>query len=192
MGVNDASNESPTSHGGPRQIYCPRRVEIARFGGGAGGAGGTFYFRINCPDSRVRTKFAIIGVAKAQGTAPGSAVLAGRGITIWPYAVEDDQIKGGRGTPVSDVIPGVTESAPLAIPTHAGLGGYGRELETIADGVEVKVVIPTQDPGGTGGSLFVQTRYQPDSSAQIIPWDQWDEIRSLCDIRIYSTPIVVP
>lgn len=183
--MNDASNESPTSHSGPRQIYCPRRQLLATFNG-VGGPGGDIYFRINTPDARLRGKFAIIGVPDPGLTSNGATVLAGRGITIWPYAVEDDEVMGGRGTPVSDVIPGVTLAAQLAIPSHAGLGGFGREFVTISDGIECLVRIPAQG-AGVAGKLYVQARYQPVSSAGFIPWAQWDEIRSDLEIQVFDS-----
>lgn len=183
--MNDASNESPTSHAGPRQIYCPRRRELADFSA-LGGAGGEITVRINTPDSRLRGKFAIFAVPRTNTTAPATAVLTGRGVTIWPYAVEDDQVNGQRGTPVSDVIPGVTAAAPLAIPVHAALAGFGREFITISDGIEVRVTIPAQLAGGTPGKLFIQARYQPVSSVGFIPWQQWDEIRSDLEFVVFG------
>lgn len=165
---------------------------IAEFRGGAGGAGGTVIARINTPDARIHGAFSLIGSSVGGGSAPGRVVLAGRGIKVWPYAVTDDQVVGKRGTPVSDMIAGVTQAAPLAIPIHAGLGGWGREWVTAADGLELEITIPTQSPGGVAGFLWLQARYQPVSSVGFIPWAQWREITSTCEFQITGGPIVVP
>jgi hypothetical protein len=180
--MNDAENESPTSYYGPRQVHCPRRELIATFNG-VSGAGGAVTFRVNTPDARLRGKFALICVPNTGTTAPPATCFNGRGVTVWPYAVEDDQVNGQRGTPVADMIPGVTFAAPLAIPVHARLGGWAREFVTSADGYEVLVTIPAQ-LGGVPCALYAQARYQPVSSAGFIPWQQWQEIRSELDIRL--------
>jgi hypothetical protein len=180
----DSGDESPTSFYGPRQVHRPRRVELARFGGGAGGAGGTVIARINQADARIHGAFSLIGQPFGGGTAPGKVVLAGRNITVWPYAVTDDDVNGQRGTPVADMIPGVTQAAPLAIPIHSGLGGWGREFVSAGDGLELEITIPTQDPGGTAGTLFLQAVFQPVSSCGFIPWSQWDEIRRELEFQV--------
>ncbi len=186
--ANDASNESPTSHSGPRQIHCPRRRLLVEFGGGAGSSvDKTILVRIPTPDSRIRGKFGLFGAAQPPGTAPGRVILAGRGLMVWPYASEDDQAGGATPIPVSDMIPTVTQAAPLAIPVHAGLGGFGREFVTIADNIELEITVPAQAPGGTAGALYLQGRFQPDASSQIIPWNQWDEIRSLMEFQVPET-----
>lgn len=190
--MNDSSNESPTSEYGPRQIFAPRRTKIVEFRGGAGGAGGTIIARINTPDARIHGAFSLIGQPMGGGSAPGRVVLAGRGITVWPYAVTDDEVNGQRGTPVSDMIPGVTQAAPLAIPKHAGLGGWGREWVTASDGIEIEITVPTQSPGGTAGCLWLQARYQPVNSVGFIPWSQWREITSRCEFDITGGPLVIP
>lgn len=186
--MNDASNESPTSPEGPRQVHCPRRKLIATFNG-VTGDGGVVTVRFPTPDGRLRGKWVLIGVPDTNsGGAPASVVLAGRGITVWPHAVEYDQASGGAPVPVTDQIPLVTQAAPMPIPQNAGLGGYGREFITIADAIDVEVTIPAQ-AGGVLGKLYAQARYQPVSSAGFIPWRQWDEIRSACEIEIIGGPL---
>jgi hypothetical protein len=186
--VNDAENESPTSYDGPRQVHCPRRKLVASFNG-VSGPGGTVIVRFPTPDGRLRGKWVLIGVpAPEVGHAPGSVVLAGRGITVWPHAVEFDQANGGQVVPVTNQIPTITKATPLPIPQDAGLGGYGREFVTMADAIDVEVVIPAQG-GGVIGALYAQARYQPVSSTGFIPWKQWQEIRSLCEIEIVGGPV---
>ncbi len=183
--MNDASNESPTTHSGPRQLYCPRRIKLASFNG-VTGAGGTARVIANLPDSRLHWKLSLIGVADA-GTAPGSVVLAGRGLKLWASALEYDQVRGKKPISVTDIVG--TAAVPAAFPASAGLGGYSLEnFTSAADGIQFVVTIPAQ-LGGVAGGLYLQARYQP-ATWQIVPWDQWDEIRSACDLHPLTDTVV--
>ncbi len=178
--MNDASNESPTSEKGPRQLYCPRRIPLVTFNG-ATGAGGVVRFRANIPDSRLHWKLSLVGIA--DGSAPARTVLAGRGLKLWLAAVEYDQIAGKAPIPVTDIFG--TRAVPVAFPTNAGLGGYSIEnFTSAADGIEGEITVPAQ-LGGVAGGLYLQARYQP-ATWQIVPWDQWDEMRSACDLHPLS------
>ncbi len=177
--MNDASNESPTTPAGPRQLYCPRRLLLCTFNG-ASGAGGSVSFRVNLPDSRLHWKAEVLGVP--EGNASPAVLLAGRGLKIWTAALADDDVKGGRGTPVTNI--SGTAAAGAAFPS-AGLGGYSIEnFTTAADGIQGVITVPAQ-LGGVKGALYLQARYQP-ATFQIVPWEQWDEIRSACDLRLLS------
>jgi hypothetical protein len=184
--MNDASNESPSSEEGPRQIYAPRRIELVTFGGGAGGNAETdITVRLWTPDARLLQKLTLLAVS--EGDAPGAVVLAGRGLLQWWYAVENDQVRGAGGSAVNDLLG--TSAVPVAFPANAGLAGASRDIVTIADGVQVRLRVPAQAPGGTAGKIYAQARFQP-ANLGIIPWRQWDEIRSECKIDIVKGDVL--
>jgi hypothetical protein len=187
--MNDNSNESPTSEGGPRQIYAPTRIEIVRFGGGAGGNAQTdVTVRIWTPDARLLQKLSLVAAPSPDSSSKfGAAVVGGRGLLAWWYTVEDDQAAGRAGTPVNDLFG--TAAAPLPFPDNAGLGGQGRDIKTAADGVGVRLRVPVQGAGGVKGSVYAQARFQP-SEFGLVPWSQWDEIRRQCKIDIVAGDVI--
>jgi hypothetical protein len=167
--------ESPTSFGGPREEYIPRRVILAEISGSSGD-GGVAQFRVETPDSRVRVRISVVGVPRAGGQ---PNFMFGLGATLWLAALEDDQTStSGIAIPVINTIPGVTRASPLAIPQDAGLGGYSRELVTAADAILGELTIPPIVGDGFVGTIALQCRYQPDG--QRLPWEEWDEIRREC------------
>lgn len=174
------SNESPTSGRGPRQAWQPTRVPFARLS--TSGAGGVARFRVTTPDPRLRVRISVLAVPDNR-RAPATAVLSGRGCTLWPVAMEQD-LERGLWVPVSDVIPDVTSAAPQDLPEEPGLAGWSREFSTIADAVDVVVNIPPQE-GGETGRLVAQAMFMP-QVFQIVPWDQWAEIRSQCELQIVN------
>lgn len=177
--MNDASNESPTSEEGTRQIYCPRRLEVIRFNAGAGKIGITeFRVRMRIPDARLICKFTLL--ASALQTAPAFVVWVGRPATIWLYAVDEDQARS-RWVPVNDIVG--TSGTPVLLPA-TGLGGFSREFVTTADGVEARIQLGTVDPGGVQGSIFFQARFQAKDTINVLPWAQWDEMRRGCQIEL--------
>jgi hypothetical protein len=182
----DASNESPSSGRGPRQIYCPRRLLLATFAGTPTVGSKQVAFRVETPDCRLHWKFSVIGINEGG---PGSALLASRGLKIWVAALEDDNVIGFRGTPVTDIEG--TSAAPTNFPSDptgaydTGLGGYSLENDgASADAIQGVITIPAQG-GGPVGSLYLQARYQPNVQ-NLLPWDQWDEIRAACGISLLS------
>lgn len=181
------SDESPTSANGPRQIVIPRRLTLVNFITDGTDNAQVAIFRVKIIDPRLRVRCTLIGVPNNRRTTQ-AAFLAGRGLTIWPYGVEGDQQRGATGVPVVDVIPGVTLAAPQAFPIHAGLGGWSREFSSIADAVECRIAIPAQGEGSSSGKLVLQTKYMPQVH-QVIPWQQWDEIRSLCEPELIQGPV---
>lgn len=174
--MSDLGFEGPTAGEGPRQFEVARRRELVRFNSGAGGAGGTVRFRVMTPDARLIAKVSLVGCS--IGTGPGSVVLAGRGMTLWLAAVEEDQARGGRYIPVTDLA-GSTQAAPINLPANSALGGFSREFVTSADAIEGEITVPAQAPGGVQGSLFLQTRWQP-AAFRLMPWAEWDEVRRQC------------
>lgn len=187
--MSDQSNQPADAEDGPLQFELPRRIEVARFGS-VGGAGGTVYFRLLTPDARLLQKLTLLAVS--TGTAPSPLVLAGRGLTLWLYTAEKDQVWGKQYIPVTDLA-GSTSAAPINLPANAALGGFSREFVTSADAIEGRITIPVQAPAGTAGSLYLQARYQP-AAFRLVPWSEWDNVRQQTKIELVgrSGPLVVP
>lgn len=187
--MSDQSNQPAEAEDGPLQFEVPRRIEVVRFNG-AGGAGGTVYFRMLTPDARLLQKLTLLAVS--TGSASGATVLAGRGLLLWLYTAEKDQIRGKQYIPVTDLA-GSTSAAPINLPANAALGGFSREFVTSADAIEGRITVPTQVDPGTAGSLYLQARYQP-AAFRLMPWAEWDNVRQQTKIELIgrSEPLVVP
>lgn len=188
--MNDADNTSPTSGRGPRQIYCPRRLLLATFAGTPTLAAQYVAFRLETPDSRLHWKFSVIGVT--ENGVPGAALLSGRGLKIWVAALEDDNVVGGAGTPVTDIEG--TSATPSNFPADQtgaydnDLGGYSLENDgASADAIQGRITIPIQG-GGPVGSLYLQARYQPNTQ-NLLPQDQWEEVRAACGISLLTNRV---
>jgi hypothetical protein len=186
--MSDHSFEGPTAGEGPRQYEIPRREELIRFNGVGGGSGGTVRFRMLVPDGRLICKVTLIGTALQ--TAPGSAILAGKGLLLWLFAADEDQRKGGVYTPVTDLA-GSTQAAPIPLPANAALGGFSREFITSADAIEGEITVPAALAGSPKGSLFLQARWQP-ANFRLMPWSEWDEVRRQCKIAPLDDLLVIP
>lgn len=187
--MSDASNESQSSPMGPREFEVPRRVELVRFGGAAGNAVSTdLFFRMITPDARLLQKLTLVAVA--VGTAPGRLVVAGRGLTLWLYEVELDQVRGKQFIPCVDLASS-TSAAPLNMPANATLGGFSREFVTSGDAIEGRLRVPAQAPGGVAGSVYLQARFQP-AAFRLMPWEEWDEVRGQCKVDRLGDVLVVP
>lgn len=187
--MSGPSDESPTSEEGPRQIYEPDRIEIVRFGGGAGGNAQTdLRMRMRIPDGRLICKFTLVASSAAINSA--QAVLSGRNLSLWIYEEENDELRGKGFVPCVDLA-GSTSTAPLAFPLNGGLGGFSREFVTTADAVGARLRVPVQGAGGIPGSVYLKARFQPGFS-QVIPWAQWDEMRRQCKIDPLDTLLAVP
>jgi hypothetical protein len=183
----EVANESPTSYKGPRQFYVPKRIVPVVFTGAAEKPGGTARFRVITPDSRVRVKVSVLCVPPYGQTVD----FAGLAMTLWMGAVDDDASGSSAGlslpiTNVMDPIAGVpvTQAAPAPFPAD-GLSGYSREFVTAADAIEGIITVPGAPATPLTGVVSVQVRYQPDG--QRLPWDEWEEIRRECGIRVLSS-----
>jgi hypothetical protein len=177
---------------GPRQIYVPRRVQVARLPINVDVTSRAYSAKvaIKIPDSRLRVRWDLVAVPDLASVSP-AAMLAGRGITIWPYGAVDDEVQGRPRIPVSEVIAGVTQAAPDPVPHSAGLGGWSREFNSATDAVEAIITIPIQAANANSGSLWLQARFQPNDFA-IVPWEQWEEIRRSCGgLDVLEGPVVV-
>jgi hypothetical protein len=179
---------SPTSREGPRQLYRPRRDLLVHFTA-AGGAGGVVRFRVDIPDPRLRVQLAVRAVPDDQIRRPND-VLAGRALKLWLSTLEDDEADGGSagglGTPITNLEG--TSGVPIAFPADAGLGGYGREFSTLGNAIQGVITIPAQPAlAAQACKLFLQTRFAPQVQ-QVIPWDQWEEIRAQCKHQALTDP----
>lgn len=178
------SNETPTSGRGPRQMLIPRRIVIASFFNDEGGDGGTAKFRVPAGDPRVRVRISIHAVPSDRRATPQS-VFTGRLLKLWCAGVVEDDVKGLM-VPVSNVVPGVTAAAPEDLPNDVGLAGWSREFSTIADAIDGTITIPEQGVGLVPGQLVVQAKFMP-QVFQVIPWSEWEEVRSTCDLLPLAT-----
>ena len=183
--ISEVGQDSPTAFKGPRQLWTPRRIVLASFSGDAGAAG-SIRFRLETPDSRVRTKVSILFVPAAGTSAVTFAQSTGA--QLWLYETEADQT-GTSGLDVPCVDIEGTFAAPTAIPKSSGLAGYSREFVTIGDGVEGQLSFPIDESsGGPKGTVALQTRFQPDG--QRLPFDEWDEVRRQCSINLIGSPFI--
>jgi hypothetical protein len=167
---------SPSSGSGPRLIKVPPARVLVRFDG-ATLATAQVTFRVPVPDSRLRVGIKVLGYP--QG-AVARNFLAGKNVKLWLYAA--DELDNGTTIPVTDLSIGSsvsTQSAPVTIPVDPGLGGFAREMVTSADYIE-GVLTCIGVANGVKGQLILAARYQPEAGANF-SWDEWAEIRALCD-----------
>jgi hypothetical protein len=173
------SGETPTSGRGPRQMVEPRRIIIASFLSSEGSDAGTAKFRVKAGDPRLRVRISIHAVPKFRRATPQS-VFTGRNLKLWAAGMVEDSVKGGI-VPVSNMTPGATAAAPEDLPNDAGLAGWSREFSSIADAIDGLITIPDQDPDLVPGTLVVQAKFMP-QVFHVVPWDEWQEVRSECDL----------
>jgi hypothetical protein len=173
---------SPTSYNGEREIWRARPVTLITFDGVTTGTK-TIKFRVPTPDSRCRTKVALIGVP-APGGSP--IFLAGKTLTLQLQAIED-AIEGGMPIPVTS-LPDPSVGTAFTIPQNAALGGFSYETVTIGDAIEGTISV-TGVANGKAGRLVLQTRVQPDG--QRLPWDEWREIIGQCNPGLLSPAVTI-
>lgn len=183
--MSEVANESPTSYDGPRQIYVPKRIVPVVFTGAAERPGGVASFRVGIPDARLSVKIAVICVPASGGAIDFANAL---GMSLWMGAVEEDSSGSSSGLeiPVTNVIDpiagvAVTQAAPAPFPAD-GLSGYGREFVTSADAIIGQITVPGAPVEPLVGVVAVKVRYQP--YGQRLPWQEWEEIRRECSVRI--------
>ncbi|HET7485834.1 MAG TPA: hypothetical protein VFJ64_10740 [Solirubrobacterales bacterium] len=143
----------------------------------------TVRFRVPTPDSRVRTKVALIG-QPAPGGSP--TFLSLKTVTLLLQAIED-AINGGMPIPVTS-LPDPTVGTAIAIPEHSQLGGFSYESVSIGDAIEGTITV-TSNSNAAHGFLMLQARYQPDG--QRLPWDEWREIVSQCNPGLLTAAAVI-
>ena len=90
---------------------------------------------------------------------------------------QDYSGSGGVLTP-SVAIEG-TSTAPTSLPKNPGLSGYSKEFVTAGDAIQGLLTLASGF--GTGGSVVLQARWQPDG--QRLPADEWDEVSRLCSLQ---------
>lgn len=173
---------SPSSYGGPRQLWVPPARNLVIFDGVTTGAK-SVRFRVPTPDSRIRQNVALLGVPNPGGS---PTFLAGKALTLLLQSVAD-AIQGGMTVPVTS-LPDPTVGTPIAIPENSALGGFAYESVTIGDAIE-GVITATGTANAVLGRLVLQVRYQPDG--QRLPWDEWREIVSQCNPGLLSSAVTV-
>lgn len=171
---------SPSSYNGERQIFRPRPVTLVTFDGATTGTK-TVDFRLPTPDSRCRTKVALIGVPEPGGS---RLFLAGKTVTLLLRSIED-AIEGGMPVPVTS-LPDPTVGTAFAIPQNPNLGGFSFETVTIGDAIEGTISV-TSGADANLGRLVLQARFQPDG--QRLPWDEWREIVAQCNPGLLSPAV---
>jgi hypothetical protein len=134
-------------------------------------------FRVMVPDSRLRTKVAII--FSPTPPYPDPFDITGLGATLHLYDSEQDY--GGASAallPAVDLVG--TTAAPVAIPRSAGLLAWSKEFVTAGDAITGNLQLANIT--GFVGRVVIQARWQPDG--QRIPDDEWSEIERLCSLVV--------
>jgi hypothetical protein len=154
------------------QRHIPKAVVLARVIGSGNGGAFVAHPSIPMPDSRLRVKTSFIFVRDnnvASGTSPNA--------TLWLFEADtEDAGMRGDDTPLANIIPGITQAAPLVIPVTAPLQGYTREFVSAADYINGELTV---SDNGIAGYWVLQTRYQPQSVA--FTSEEWDLITSQCN-----------
>lgn len=153
------------------QRWIPKAVVLGRATGGGSGNPFIAYPEIPFPDSRLRVKVSFLFIPdQGQEGAVGNA-------SIWLAEADvDDSGMRGDNVPLANIIPGITQAAPLVIPATAPLQGYTREFVSAADYITGELTIRDN---GVKGYWTMQTRYQP-YSVSFSP-EEWGLITAQCN-----------
>ncbi len=145
----------------------------------AGSGTANISFHVPVPDARLRTKVSLLFVPEA-GSALTVDLTVGLG-TLWLYEVERDRSGiSGIFLPAANIFGDA--ATPASIPSAgggasgAGLYGYSREFQTLADGVQGAFSTKTFNQIGT---YYLQVTYAP-YAVRFTP-EEWDQITQQCN-----------
>lgn len=176
------------NYGKRQQKVAAEPVMLALLANGLGGGAKTVDFSVSIPDSRLRTKIAVVFLPIQETGAfnTGGNILLDAAQSLWLASREKD-LSGRRGCmmTVNNIVG--TASAPVSIRGDANVCGFSGEWVTAADEIFGRITVN----GNTyGGRWMLQASWQPDGL--YLPCDEWEWIASQCTTRAETAYVNEP
>lgn len=174
------------NYGKRAQRFDANPEMLALLFSGSGGPANVVDFSVSVPDSRLRTKIAVVFLpSEITGVSGnGGNVTLDTAQSLW-LAERERDLSGRRGCmmAVNNILG--TVAAGASIKGDAGVCGFSGEWVTAADEIFGRLTCNT--PTSFTGRWMLQARWQPDGV--YLPCDEWEWLCQQMQIRL-ETPFI--